>query len=215
MPNRLKDPYPLTDVNEASNTKERILLAATVMFARKGKDSVSIRDIAKAVNLGQASLYNHFESKEVLWDSVLEHLKDLYLQYFDRLDMAIKEAVGFEAVLECMFIEVRQVINIFTYYGFSLIQAEQLNDEKAYQIYSDVFLKYSSEFIAGKFDDCITRGWAREFNTIWTAVFFMNNILFAITMRANEDMGRVLPFDVNKMLDQLQEQIWNLGRIDP
>lgn len=213
MSNHLTDPYPHTDINEASTTKEKILLEATILFARQGRATVSIRDIARAVNLSQASLYNHFESKEVLWNSVLDHIKSLYLQYFERLDKAVEEAVGFNAVLECMFVEVRQVVHIFTYYGFALIQAEQLSDDKAYEIYSEIFLRYSIGFIAGKFNDCIAKGWARQFDTRLTATFFMHSILNAISMRAHENMGRKIPYDIDELLFSVQQQIQQQGAL--
>ena len=42
-------------------TKETILKKALDMFAKSGYDSVSIRDIAKAVNIKESSIYYHFK----------------------------------------------------------------------------------------------------------------------------------------------------------
>lgn len=199
--------YPLTDISHAQTTKDKILLEATILFAQNGYAAVSIRDIVEKVSIKAASLYNHFESKEALWDGVLEHVRELYLLYFERLDAAISLAADFEEVLECMFVELKDIVNIFTYYGFALLQTEQLRDEKAYEIYRDILLTYSIGFIQGKFDECVQKGWVRPFETKITATFFMHSVLHAIVLRTHEDMGRQLPYNVSEMLETLQQLI--------
>lgn len=62
-------------------TKELILKKALDMFAKSGYDSVSIRDIAKAVNIKESSIYYHFKNKQDILDSLVEkfesHMKEL------------------------------------------------------------------------------------------------------------------------------------------
>ena len=62
-------------------TKETILKKALDMFAKSGYDSVSIRDIAKAVNIKESSIYYHFKNKQDILDSLVEkfesHMKEL------------------------------------------------------------------------------------------------------------------------------------------
>ena len=53
-------------------TKELILKKALDMFAKSGYDSVSIRDIAKAVNIKESSIYYHFKNKQDILDSLVE-----------------------------------------------------------------------------------------------------------------------------------------------
>lgn len=211
-PGQLGQQYPLTDIDQASTTKDRILLEATIMFAQKGFSTVSIRDLAKRVNLKPASLYSHFKNKEALWDEVIEHVKNLYLIYFKRLEKSIQEASSFESVLDCMFVELKSVVNIFTHYGISLIQVEQFRDEKAYDIYNNVFLKYSIDFIKGKFDDCIDKGWVKSFDTKVTATFFMHSVLIGVAIHANNDMKREIPYDPSEMFDSLQRYIFSVTR---
>ena len=48
------------------------------MFAMKGYDATSVRDIANAVGIRGASMYHHFGSKEeILWDLTLSALEAL------------------------------------------------------------------------------------------------------------------------------------------
>jgi AcrR family transcriptional regulator len=56
----------------ANPSRQRILDAAAVLFARRGLDGVGMREIAQAADLTPASLYNHFPGKQALYEKVLE-----------------------------------------------------------------------------------------------------------------------------------------------
>jgi AcrR family transcriptional regulator len=56
----------------ASPTRERILDAAELHFASRGFAGAGMREIAASVDLNPASLYNHFPSKQALYEAVLE-----------------------------------------------------------------------------------------------------------------------------------------------
>lgn len=53
-------------------TAERILDVAEEVFAEKGYEGATLRDVAKAAGLRTPSLYNHFDSKDALYAAVLE-----------------------------------------------------------------------------------------------------------------------------------------------
>lgn len=53
-------------------TADRILDAAEALFAERGFAGTAVRDIATRAGLNPASLYNHFESKQALYEAVLE-----------------------------------------------------------------------------------------------------------------------------------------------
>ncbi len=71
MSNPLENSAPPPEP-EAVSTRERILEVAETLFAERGFAAVSVRDIAAGVGLNQASLYNHFPSKQALYEAVLE-----------------------------------------------------------------------------------------------------------------------------------------------
>jgi AcrR family transcriptional regulator len=64
------------------STKARILLAAEEVFARKGFDGASTREIAALARVNISSLHYHWESKETLYVAVFERI---YGQLVDRL----------------------------------------------------------------------------------------------------------------------------------
>lgn len=204
FPKELGENYPMTSVGEDSKTRDRILLESLVLFSSQGYAAVSVKDIANKVGVQPGSLYNHFESKEALWYAVLDHIEELYRMYFARLDEAWKTVASFEETLESMFVELKTVVNIFTYYAFTLVITEQFRDEKAGRLYQDVFLRYSIGYIKEKFDTCIERGWVKSFDTKTVAAFFMNTVLIGMTVRVHEDMGRGAAYDLGEMFDRLQ-----------
>jgi AcrR family transcriptional regulator len=51
---------------------QRIAETAAALFADRGYDSVSMREIADAVGIKAASLYNHYDDKEALYRASLE-----------------------------------------------------------------------------------------------------------------------------------------------
>jgi AcrR family transcriptional regulator len=53
-------------------TREVILDTAERLFALRGVDGVAVRDLARDMGLTAPSLYNHFPSKQALYDAVLE-----------------------------------------------------------------------------------------------------------------------------------------------
>ncbi|QCQ94047.1 TetR family transcriptional regulator [Rhodococcus sp. SGAir0479] len=61
------------DVAILSDKQDRILDAARHVFARRGFDATTTRDIANAVGLTQGSLYHHFESREAILVAILEN----------------------------------------------------------------------------------------------------------------------------------------------
>lgn len=62
-------------------TKERITEEALQLFAEKGYKGTSVKNIADAVGIKDASLYNHFKSKQEIFDSIVElifsHISEL------------------------------------------------------------------------------------------------------------------------------------------
>ena len=65
-PRRAAAPEP------AQPTREVILDTAERLFAVHGLDGVALRDLAREMDLTAPSLYNHFPSKQALYDAVLE-----------------------------------------------------------------------------------------------------------------------------------------------
>jgi len=79
--------------------KKSIISAARGLFAKKGFHGVSIDEIARAVDVSPAILYRHFESKQALYDTVLEEFSGLRQSYVDTI---VKHGTRFEDALAGM-----------------------------------------------------------------------------------------------------------------
>lgn len=78
---------------KGERTAQRILDAAEMLFARKGYNAASLRDIAALAGIHQPGLYNHFVSKEELYRAVLDRgLQPLVALMGDLLDVPIPQA---------------------------------------------------------------------------------------------------------------------------
>ena len=72
-----------------TNTADRILDAAEMLFADRGFAGTAVRDIASEVGLNPASLYNHFPGKEGLYEAVLDRgMRPIFEIFRDMAQMA-------------------------------------------------------------------------------------------------------------------------------
>ena len=66
----------------AKDTKERILAAALEMFSQKGYDGTNIRELTASLGLVKSAMYRHFESKEEIWNALLDEMIAYYAERF-------------------------------------------------------------------------------------------------------------------------------------
>jgi AcrR family transcriptional regulator len=84
-------------------TKEKIFDAAVELFAEKGYDRVSVRDIAGAVGVTEAAVYKHYASKDAILEAVFAYVQTrIYTPPAPGSLDAIVEALPFEEILESM-----------------------------------------------------------------------------------------------------------------
>lgn len=57
------------------NTKESILETALSLFAQFGYEAVSTQQIAMSLNITKGALYKHYESKQAIFDSILDRME--------------------------------------------------------------------------------------------------------------------------------------------
>lgn len=80
------------------NTREIILEEALSLFAVKGYQSVTVKEIAKAVGIKDSSLYKHFSSKQAIYDTLLMWMNQKFEETvtFYRLPQGEMESVARE-----------------------------------------------------------------------------------------------------------------------
>ena len=87
-----------------SKTKQKILMCAVELFSTKGYTETSVRDIAAAVGIKSASLYNHFLSKEDLLEFMLNDYSNntRILINNPELPVMLKKNHTAEGIMNCM-----------------------------------------------------------------------------------------------------------------
>lgn len=78
-------------------TKERIVDTALELFAQRGYDGTSVRDIAGAVGIRESSLYNHFSGKRAIFDAIVDVCLQESEAYFRGNGLPFDEEDGAEA----------------------------------------------------------------------------------------------------------------------
>lgn len=66
-------------------TKEKLKLAALAAFAQKGYEGATMQEIAEAVGINKASIYNHYKGKEDLFLAVYEDVASKYEKLLKRM----------------------------------------------------------------------------------------------------------------------------------
>jgi|SRR4051812_28031329 AcrR family transcriptional regulator len=95
------------------DTRERLLATAEQLFATRGIDAVSVRDITEAADANTASINYHFGSKRGLVDAIVERRADALgrrrAELLDELEGA--EPVDLRAVTRAMVLPTAELVH--------------------------------------------------------------------------------------------------------
>ena len=93
-------PHPVVAVTEEREprgarrkreTRARLLDAALRLMAQKGMEGVAINEITEAADVGFGSFYNHFESKEAIYATLVESVFEEFADSLDRLASGLSD----------------------------------------------------------------------------------------------------------------------------
>lgn len=99
------------------STKERILSESLRLFSEYGYNAVSMQQIAKAVGIKAPSLYNHFESKQAIFDEIAAETSKRYNEFTNNLSIHMHSAKDDEEIFEKISKDelIKKVTQIFLY----------------------------------------------------------------------------------------------------
>lgn len=63
-------------------TKDRILDEALVSFVENGFKGTNLRGFAAGMGLSKSALYSHYESKEAIWNALIDRMEAYYADHF-------------------------------------------------------------------------------------------------------------------------------------
>lgn len=79
-------------------TRARLLEAALELMAERGVEGVAINEITEAADVGFGSFYNHFKSKEAIYDALIDSVFEEFGQALDRLSRQIADPAEYISV---------------------------------------------------------------------------------------------------------------------
>ena len=79
-------------------TRARLLDAALTLMAEKGMEGVAINEITEAADVGFGSFYNHFESKEAIYATLVDNVFEEFADMLDRLTGGLSDPAEVIAV---------------------------------------------------------------------------------------------------------------------
>jgi len=154
----------------SGDRKNQIINEATRLFSNLGFEKVTMNMLAAACGISEAALYRHFESKEKIYDEVLESLEE-HID-IDPLREKIGETEDIEEILTSI---ARHIFKSYSKHKelsrlllFSSLERHTLAD----RVYSTVRMPYVSLLI-GRLEELIAQEKVRRVNPILTARCFI------------------------------------------
>lgn len=75
------------------NRRQEIINAASILFKEKGYSAVTMRDLAKAMGIKAASLYNHIASKQEILSTIIISLAEEFTNGMNSIVASDKKAI--------------------------------------------------------------------------------------------------------------------------
>lgn len=154
------------------DTKKKILEKALELFSSNGYDSVSVGEIAKAVGIKAPSIYNHYPSKQAIFDAIMEDTAVQYEKYTNEIDIHVQDAkkdvgVFSEITEELLLRKVRQIFSYSLHNGAisrfrKMMAIEQFRSPKLSELYSQRYVDRMIIYHAGIFQGLIANGEIRN-----------------------------------------------------
>ncbi|MDO4816037.1 MAG: TetR/AcrR family transcriptional regulator [Bacillota bacterium] len=128
------------------DTKDRILDEALVSFVENGYKGTNLRDFAAGMGLSKSALYSHYDSKEAIWNALLDKMEAYYARRFGSVDnmpeipMSCEEL--FATTMKMVNFTVSDERIVLTR---KLLLAEQFHDERVKKLATEHFLNGTRE----------------------------------------------------------------------
>lgn len=149
----------------AKDTKEKILTKALELFSRKGYEGTNINELMASVGLVKSAMYRHFNSKEEIWNALLDRL---IAYYEERFGSAENLPTVPESPEELLAMTMRMVN--FTVHDETVVMTrklltiEQYRDERARKLATKHFLTGLTEMFSHVFSGMMEKGLLRREN---------------------------------------------------
>lgn len=169
------------------DTKNKILEVSLALFAKKGFDGVSVREIAKEVGVRESALYKHYKNKEDILDKIVEEMILLIRKTYEQQRVPecveIEVAEGYRNITEEQLCEISwNIFKMFTedpkLSNFrKLLVQEQFHNKAFAECYNNFFLERVIDSQAKTFIQLVNNGFFHKADERIIALQFYGPIL--------------------------------------
>ena len=142
-----------------NTTKNRILDKALILFAENGYKGTNLRDLAAGLGLSKSALYKHYESKEDIWNALLDKMEAYYARQFGSLDNLPPIPDSCEELITLSLQQIRFTVHdpqiILTR---KLLLTEQFHDARVCRLATKHFLEGTANLYAKVFEGMMKKG---------------------------------------------------------
>lgn len=186
------------------DTKQKIIEKALELFSERGYDSVSVGEIAQAVGIKAPSLYNHYPSKQAIFEAIVASTAERYQRDTDKIQIHVeddrRDASAFVHITEeALFQKVRQIFEYSLHDDVirrfrKMMTIEQFRSPELGAMYSQRYVDRVVQYHAGIFRELIQAGEIREEDPQTLAMLYAAPVitLIAICDRQPEREGECL-----------------------
>ena len=147
----------------ANDTKDRILEAALEMFSQNGYEGTNIRELSASLGLVKSGVYKHYESKEAIWNALLDQMIAYYADHFGSTEHLPPVPDSLEGLvtmtMHMMNITVHDEKIIMTR---KVLTLEQYRDVRARELATKHFLTGLTEMFTHVFTGMMDKGLLRK-----------------------------------------------------
>ncbi len=147
-----------------TTTKDKILEVAIDLFAAKGFDTVTIREIARDVGIKGSSIYNHFQSKNDILEKILEyHKSQLSTTYFaektdEETENTLQNASLKEMLLDLLIKSLQNLHTPKLQKILKILSQEQLNNDTIRNYFYNDYILEARRELQRRFDKLLEKG---------------------------------------------------------
>ena len=127
---------------QQGNRKEQIIRVAAKLFKEKGYSAVTMRDLASALGIKAASLYNHINSKQDILKSIIISIAEEFTEGMKVIQTSNKSCID---KLE-QIIELHVAISSQNIYGMASLNNDWMHMEEQLDYYLKLRLDYEDDF---------------------------------------------------------------------
>ncbi len=172
------------------DTKKMILKKALELFSESGYDAVSVGEIARAVGIKAPSLYNHFPSKQAIFDAIVEETSKEFEKNTDEVAIHVqnsaRDVTVFSQITEDDLVEkVHQIFNISLHdeniaLFRKMMTIEQFRSDELSKLYSERYVERIVAYHAGIFKSLIAAGELKKEDPYTLAMMYVAPIIMLI-----------------------------------